>query len=302
MPISKAGSSRRRQRSKIGRSTKLMRALRTKMLPSRIGGEATLRPACTSPVTPMTSSSRPAISRRLAISAARSAGVPIVCCEPVSMTALTRTPPTLASTQGTCRSSSLIGSTVKPGGALRPLERVISMRSFLKSARMRRSASAVVASTPSAPPNTSSTTTKVCRSASRSPTSTVRALTIGARAEPVVPRSSTVRFGSTSSPSRVTAVWVRAERVAPVSSTSRSGPLPSMYTGTQMRPIRSRRVGETYRGSGAEICTSSRSGVGGASGGTLDRLCAVTPPDMMADKTATGSVCDERLSRARHAR
>jgi hypothetical protein len=35
------------------------------------------------------------------------------------------------------------------------------------------------------------------------------------------------------------------ERLAPVSSTRRKGPRSLMYTGAQMRPIRSRRVGDT---------------------------------------------------------
>src|SRR5215469_8606999 len=51
---------------------------------------------------------------------------------------------------------------------------------------------------------------------------------------------------------------VTAEWLAPVSSTSRKGPLPSISTGAQIRPIWSRSVGATYLGSGASMSTSGR--------------------------------------------
>ena len=60
-----------------------------------------------------------------------------------------------------------------------------------------------------------------------------------------------VADGSSAMPSSSTTRAVSAEWLAPVSSTRRNGPWPLTLTGAQMRPILSRRVGATNRGSSA---------------------------------------------------
>ena len=67
----------------------------------------------------------------------------------------------------------------------------------------------------------------------------------------------TVLDGSNAMPSSSTTRAVSAEWLAPVSSTRRNGPWPLTLTGAQMRPILSRRVGATKRGSSAVTAMSS---------------------------------------------
>ena len=64
-------------------------------------------------------------------------------------------------------------------------------------------------------------------------------------AVPVTPRTRTVDVVLAPSPSVSATFWITAERLAPVSSTSRKGPWPFRYTGAQILPMRSRRVGAT---------------------------------------------------------
>jgi hypothetical protein len=66
------------------------------------------------------------------------------------------------------------------------------------------------------------------------------------------------RVGLLRNPSRLATELTMAEVVAPVSTTSLKGPLPLIATGTQTRPIRSRRVGAAYRGPCASTMSSSR--------------------------------------------
>ncbi len=95
---------------------------------------------------------------------------------------------------------------------------------------------------------------------SMSPTSMLLAFRAGTIAEPVTPCSITEMVSGLAllAFSRLTMNGVMAEWLAPVSSTRRNGPLPLIFTGAQMRPIRSRSVGATYTGSGASMITSER--------------------------------------------
>ena len=131
------------------------------------------------------------------------------------------------------------------------------MLSLRKSMWMRLPASPSVPSMPSAPPSASGTIGRCFGSTSKSPNSSVSTGTNGTWAEPVAPRSMTVWDGSNTMPSFSTTRAVSAEWLAPVSSTRRNGPWPFTVTGAQMRPILSRRVGATKRGSSAVTATSS---------------------------------------------
>ena len=92
---------------------------------------------------------------------------------------------------------------------------------------------------------------------------------VGTIAEPVKPVTRVAPSSAGGLPMSCAVRVVIAERLAPVSSTSRYGPLPSISTGAQMRPIRSRRVGATNFGS--VVCTmiswSSSCALGAGTGG-----------------------------------
>ena len=79
----------------------------------------------------------------------------------------------------------------------------------------------------------------------RSPTERGAVRMLGTAALPVVPRSISWGDWSSGIPNARATDPVTPERLAAVSSTSRNGPLSPIMTGAQMRPIRSRRVGDT---------------------------------------------------------
>ena len=118
---------------------------------------------------------------------------------------------------------------------------------------------------------------------------------MGTTALPVKPVTCASLSGLIGMPSSCAALAVIAEPVAPVSSTRRKGPLPSIITGAQIRPIRSRRVGATYFGSGACTMTSARvsavaaggAGAGAAGGrGVSAPMGAESTPSSTADMSA----------------
>ena len=89
-----------------------------------------------------------------------------------------------------------------------------------------------------------------------SPTSMWLTCTVGTMAVPVKPVTRMLLSVVSSESISCAVRAVIAERLAPVSSTMRYGPLPSIITGAQMRPMRSRRVGAAYFGSVVWTMTS----------------------------------------------
>src|SRR5579862_9488271 len=99
-------------------------------------------------------------------------------------------------------------------------------------------------------------------------------------AAPVNPVTSVLPLMVCGRPSSCAVRAVIAERLAPVSSTSRYGPLPSIITGAQIHPMRSRRVGATNFGSLVSTITSESSSAGLATPG--DEVCAPGGEDVDA--------------------
>src|SRR5882757_2364603 len=106
-------------------------------------------------------------------------------------------------------------------------------------------------------------------------------------------------------PSANATMAVTPECEAPVSSTSRNGPRPLMNTGAQMRPIWSRRVGATKRGSRASTMISAScsaacsSGVGGETVGAVPTAHRALKPSaqiirMPASTLRRGFVPDQK--------
>ena len=138
-----------------------------------------------------------------------------------------------------------------------------------------------VPSTPSAPPKASVTMGSVAGVKITSPTAKESTRIVGTAILPVTPRNRTDREGSGVIP-RISATWdVMAERLAPVSRTSRKGPLPLIVTGAQIRPIRSRRVGATKRGSGARTTISDKSSLGVPDRVTLAEMTDKVPSNIL---------------------
>ncbi len=153
---------------------------------------------------------------------------------------------------------------------------------------------------PSAPPIASGTMGSVGESTATSPTLKVSTRMVGTVADPVTPRRVTGGDRSVGMPSANATMAVMAECEAPVSSTSRKGPRPLMNTGAQMRPIWSRRVGATYRGSRASTkiseSASATSGTADGSGvfssGELNASASPPAPRSNAARAAAQPMAD----------
>ena len=147
---------------------------------------------------------------------------------------------------------------------------------------------------PSAPPMASGTIGSTGESTATSPTLSVSTRIVGTVAAPVTPCSVTGGDRSMGIPSAKATMAVTAEWLAPVSRTSRKGPRSLMNTGAQIRPIWSRRVGATKRGSCASTMISASSsaasaaGVGGATAGAAPThaLATLTAPRRVAVRSA----------------